>query len=160
MRQEKSNQIFHRLIRFVCRYRLQLAHDRMLGVEFHGLSGNHAGRHGIVSQCPGLRDTLHVCVSAMLRSGRHTWRVGHTAAYKHLLDFVTRTSFTSFIKGSNSAFIVSIFVPHRILIIHAKTLLGGGLQANSFNCCTPGSSKGANHVQHLKSLLARTIQQG
>merc|ERR1719251_106590 len=77
--EEEPNQILHSLVGLVrsCLL-LQLGHDGMLGVHFHGLLRHHVGCHATVTQCLRLHDTLHVCRPSILRCCQHTRRISQS----------------------------------------------------------------------------------
>ena len=53
---------------------LQLGHDGVLGVDLHGLLGDHVRSHGIVMECLCLHDAFHVGKPTVLGGSQHMVR--------------------------------------------------------------------------------------
>merc|ERR1712100_287829 len=108
--EQEPDQIFHSLVGFVCSSLLpELSHDGVLRVDLHGLLGDHVGSHGVVTQSLSLHDTLHVCRPSILGGGQYARRISHAARTMTFSTLSPKTSFMSFVRGSNSAFNSSIF---------------------------------------------------
>merc|ERR1711862_765749 len=73
-----------------------------------------------------------------------------------------RTSFISFVKGSNSAFISSIFFFSSSSSMSRPSLVVdfSFLPSNSFNCCTPYSSMGSTMYNTSSPFLRKLPKKG
>jgi len=87
--EEEPDQILDGLVGLVgVALRLELGHNRVLGVDLHGLLGDHVRRHRGVAEGLGLHDALHVGGPAELGSDEGTRGVGEARGDLDLLDLL------------------------------------------------------------------------
>mmetsp|Transcript_77935 Transcript_77935/g.170723 ORF Transcript_77935/g.170723 Transcript_77935/m.170723 type:complete len:651 (-) Transcript_77935:325-2277(-) len=141
---------------------LQLGHDGVLGVDLHGLLGDHVASHGVVAHGLGLHDALHVGRPAVLAGGEDARRVGHSGAHQDLLDLVTQ----DFLHQLGQRLELSLELLQLllfVLVLQVETLLGGGLQLLAVELLELLHAvlvDGVDHVQDLEALLAEGLQEG
>mmetsp|Transcript_50154 Transcript_50154/g.82618 ORF Transcript_50154/g.82618 Transcript_50154/m.82618 type:complete len:468 (+) Transcript_50154:273-1676(+) len=160
--EEQPDQILHGLVRLVCGcLLLELNHDGVLWVHFHGFFRNHVRSHGIVTKGLSFHDTLHVGRPTVLRSGQHTRRVCHARAHKDLLHLVAKHLLHELSERLKLSFqLLNLLL--LILIIDVKTLLGGALEflaIELFQLLGRVLVNGIDHVQNFDALLAESLQE-
>jgi len=69
---------------------LKLLNDRVVWVDFHGLLGDHVGRHRGISESLSFHDSLHVSGPAVLAGDENAGRLIKTLSDDDLLDLVTK----------------------------------------------------------------------
>merc|ERR1719329_1297739 len=141
---------------------LEFRHDGVLWVDFHGLLGDHVRGHGVVTESLCLHDTLHVGRPAILGSGEHARRISHASRDDDLLDLVAE----HFLHELGQRLELCLQLLHLlllVLILNVEAFLGGGFQLLAVKFLQLLHAiliNRVNHVQHLKTLLAKGLEEG
>ena len=141
---------------------LELSHDRVLGVDLHGLLGNHVAGHGGIAKGLGLHDTLHVGGPAELGGDEGARRLGETSGDLDLLDLLAK----DFLDEGAETFEVSLELLGLLLlllVIEVETFLGDGLELLAIvllDLLDGVLIDGVDEVKDLEALLLETFEEG
>merc|ERR1711988_535172 len=139
----------------------QFTHNRVLGVDFHGLFGDHVRCHGVITQSLGFHDTFHVGRPPMLRGGKYTRRISHARAHHNFFDLVSQDLLHQFCEWLEFGFqLLDLFL--FILVIDIKAFLGHRLQflaIEFFQLLDTILVDRVNHVEHFETLLPQRFKE-
>merc|ERR1711953_629244 len=160
--EKKPNEVLDGLVGFVgSRLLLELTHDGMLWVHFHGLLGNHVRRHGTVTERLGFHDAFHVRAPAIFGRGEHARRVGHAGSYNNLFDLVAQHLLHELGKWFEFRFQLLHFLLF-VFVINVQAFLSDGFQfltIKLFELLDRVLIDGINHVKYFEAFLAERLQE-
>merc|ERR1712066_607771 len=134
----------------------------MLGVDLHGLLGDHVRSHGVVPKGLRFHDALHVGRPTILRGGENARGVGHAPTDDDLLNLVSEHLLHQLGQRLELRLeLLKLFL--LILILDVEAFLGGGLQffpIKFFQLLNCVLIDGVNHVHYLQALLPKVLQEG
>merc|ERR1712127_51338 len=98
--EQEPDQVLDRLVGFVGRsLLLQLRHDGMLRIHFHGLLRHHVRSHAAIAQSLRLHYALHIGRPSILRGCKDTRGVRQSRTNQNLFDLVAENLFHKFGQG-------------------------------------------------------------
>jgi hypothetical protein len=137
--------------------------DLVLGVDFHGLLGEHVAGHGVVTEGLGLHDTLHVGGPAVLGGNENAGGLIDTGGNNNLLDLVAKDILHKLAKGFEAGLLFLLLLLLILSVVEVKTFLGAGnklLTVVLFELLDHVLIDGVNQVEHFESALSETFEEG
>jgi len=94
---EEPNEVLDSFVGFIGIGLLsEFGDDGMVGVNFHGLLGDHVSGHGAVSKGLSFHDLLHISGPTVFASNKDTWGINNSSRDNDFLNFITEDIFDDF----------------------------------------------------------------
>mmetsp|Transcript_36274 Transcript_36274/g.82669 ORF Transcript_36274/g.82669 Transcript_36274/m.82669 type:complete len:537 (-) Transcript_36274:669-2279(-) len=141
----------------------ELADDGVVGVDLHGLLGDHVHLGGRVAESLGAHDALHVGGPAELAGDEHAGGVDNAVGDDDLLDLVAEGLLDQLAEALGAGLDLLLALLLLLRVVELETLLGHGGQLLAvvlLELLDHVLIDGVHHQEHLEVALAEGLKEG
>jgi len=136
----------------------------VIGVDFHGLLGNHISGHGRVTEGLGLHDSLHIRGPSVLAGDEDTGGLLESLSDDDLLDLgLTKNLLDELTEGLEGGFLLFELLLFLLGLVEFETFLGTVLELLAIillELLDDVLIDGVNHIENLDTSLLEGLDEG